>query len=45
MAALNVGFEMGKMGTWESGLVQDNYYMLKLNVSVDDTWFIRSKYQ
>jgi len=44
-ASLNVGFEVGRRGTIDNNLIQEFYYMMKVNITFDDAWFIRSRYQ
>ncbi|HUX84245.1 MAG TPA: hypothetical protein VMV20_03365 [Chitinophagaceae bacterium] len=39
----NIGMEVGRRGTISNGLIQENYFMLKLNIVVRTPWFIRSK--
>ncbi len=40
---LNIGFELGKRGTTDFGLVQENYYNLRLGLSLSDKWFRKRK--
>jgi hypothetical protein len=42
---LNVGFEFGKKGTTTNNLVQENYFILNLGFSLNDKWFVKSKYR
>ncbi len=39
----NVAMEVGRRGTISDGLIQENYFMLKLNIVVRTPWFIRTK--
>jgi len=41
----NIGFEMGQKGTTDNGLIQENYYIINLNVSLIDRWFIKRKFE
>lgn len=41
---VNVGFEFGKRGTTNSGLIQENYSNLSVSFSLNDKWFIKRKY-
>lgn len=43
LSTLNMGFEFGKRGTIENNLVQENYFNLRLSLSLTDTWFIKRK--
>jgi hypothetical protein len=38
---LNLGFALGKRGTTESQLIQENYFQLQAGVSLSNKWFIR----
>lgn len=39
LSNLNVGFEFGKRGKTNNGLIQENYVNLKLGLSLNDKWF------
>lgn len=41
---LNIGFEYGRRGTTEAGLVKENYANIFLTLSLSDKWFIKRKY-
>lgn len=41
----NIGFDLGKRGTTNSGLVQENYFNVRVGLSLNDRWFVKSKYQ
>jgi long-subunit fatty acid transport protein len=41
---LNINFELGKRGTVFNNLVEENYFNLSLGLSLNDRWFVRSKY-
>lgn len=45
LSNFNVGFEIGKKGTTSAGLVQENYFILNLSFSLNDKWFVKSKYR
>jgi hypothetical protein len=45
LSNLNVGFEFGKKGTTANNLVQENYFILNLGFSLNDKWFVKSKYR
>ncbi len=38
-SSFNVGFEFGKRGEDTNGLVQENYFNLRLSLSLTDKWF------
>lgn len=42
---LNIGFEMGKRGTTNVGLIQENYMNFFASLSLNDRWFIKRKYE
>ncbi|HVB02263.1 MAG TPA: hypothetical protein VNE41_00955 [Chitinophagaceae bacterium] len=39
----NAGFEAGRRGTIGNGLIEENYFLLKLNIVIKSLWFIRLK--
>lgn len=39
LSNLNVGFELGKRGKVDKGLVQENYINFRLSFSLNDKWF------
>ncbi|MGV3460361.1 MAG: hypothetical protein ACO1N9_07910 [Flavobacterium sp.] len=41
---LNIGFEWGRRGTTNAGLIQENYFNLLVSLSLNDRWFIKRKY-
>ena len=41
---LNLGFEVGKRGTTNNGLVQEDFFSVRLGLSLNDKWFVRNKY-
>ncbi|RZJ28013.1 MAG: hypothetical protein EOO48_10715 [Flavobacterium sp.] len=41
---INFGFEYGKRGTRDAGLVEENYVNFTLGLSFNDRWFVRRKY-
>ncbi len=43
-AKLNFGFEIGKKGTIENDLLQENYYTINFNINLTDRWFIRRRF-
>lgn len=44
LSSLNAGFEFGKRGTLKNSLIQENYFNLRISLSLTDTnWFIKRK--
>lgn len=41
---INIGVELGRMGTISNGLVRENYAKINLSVSLYDNWFIKRKF-
>ncbi len=41
---INIGVEMGKRGTTNASLIEENYTNLLLSLSLNDRWFIKRKY-
>ena len=39
LSNINLGFEFGKRGTTNNGLVQENYFNFRLSLSLNDKWF------
>jgi len=44
LSSINVGCELGSRGTTNSGLVKENYVNIMISLSLNDKWFVRSKY-
>ena len=44
LSMFNIAFEIGKNGTLSNGLIQENFYTLNLNFSLQDIWFLKRKY-
>lgn len=42
---INVGFEYGKRGTTNAGLVEENYTNVFISLSLNDRWFVKRKYE
>ncbi len=40
----NIGFEIGKRGLTNDGLIQENYYIMNLNFNMADIWFVKRKF-
>jgi long-subunit fatty acid transport protein len=43
-SSLNLGFEVGKRGTTNAGLIQENFFSVRLGMSLSDLWFVKNKY-
>ncbi len=43
-AKINLGFDIGKKGTVENNLLQENYILMNLNISLTDRWFVRRRF-
>ena len=41
---VNLGFEIGKRGTTDSGLIEENFFSVRLGMSLSDLWFVKNKY-
>ncbi len=44
LSNFNLGLEFGKKGTTSNNLVQENYLILNVGFSLNDKWFVKSKY-
>ncbi|WP_299553831.1 hypothetical protein [Seonamhaeicola sp.] len=44
ISSANIGFEVGKRGTTNNNLIQENFINLQLSLSLGDRWFQRRKY-
>ncbi|WP_190809910.1 hypothetical protein [Flagellimonas sp. S3867] len=40
---VNVGFELGKRGTTDANLIEENYFKVNIGLSLNDRWFIKRK--
>ena len=40
----NVTFEIGKLGTKNNNLIEENYWAIRIGFSLNDIWFIKRKY-
>lgn len=38
---VNIGFEFGRRGTIDAGLIQENYFRINLGLSLNDKWFFK----
>ena len=41
---LNVGFELGTRGINSESLIKENFWALRIGLSLNDLWFIKRKY-
>jgi hypothetical protein len=44
-AMLNIGVEVGQLGTGSNNLIQQNYFKLMVGFTFDDHWFEKRKFQ
>lgn len=44
LSNVNLGFELGKKGTTDANLVQENYFVLNVSFSLNDKWFVKRKF-
>ena len=44
ISSANLGFEFGQRGTTEASLIKEKFFSIRLGVSLNDLWFIRSMY-
>ncbi len=40
---VNIGFEIGKRGTTDANLVEENYFQVNISLSLNDRWFKKRK--
>ena len=40
---INLGFEIGKRGTTEMMLIEENYFKVNIGLSLNDRWFVKRK--
>ena len=45
LSNLNLGLQFGKKGTTSNNLVQENYVVINLGFSLNDKWFVKSKFR
>jgi outer membrane protein assembly factor BamA len=41
---VNLGFEIGKRGSQNKGLLEENFFSVRLGMSLSDLWFVKNKY-
>jgi long-subunit fatty acid transport protein len=44
LSNINLGFELGKRGTTDANLVQENYANFSVSFSFNDKWFVKNKF-
>lgn len=44
LSKVNIGVEIGSLGTTEAGLIKEKYTNIMLGFSLSDVWFIKRKY-
>ena len=44
ISSANLGFEFGQRGTTKASLIKEKFFSIRLGVSLNDLWFIRSMY-
>lgn len=40
---LNLGFELGRRGTTDAGLIEESYFKVNVGLSLNDKWFVKRK--
>jgi hypothetical protein len=40
---VNLGFELGKRGTTDKSLIEEDFFNFRLSLSLNDKWFRRQK--
>ena len=44
ISSANLGFEFGQRGTKKSSLIKEKFFSIRIGVSLNDLWFVRSLY-
>jgi len=44
VSTVNIGMELGRRGTTKYTLVKENYFMVNVGFTINDRWFIKTKY-
>ena len=44
ISSANLGFEIGQRGTNKASLIKENFFSIRIGVSLNDLWFVRSMY-
>jgi hypothetical protein len=45
VSSVNVGMELGRRGTTMNNLVKENYFMINVGFTINDRWFMKTKYE
>ena len=43
LSNVNLGFELGKRGTTDNNLIEENFYNFRMSLSLNDKWFRKQK--
>ncbi len=43
ISSLDLGFEYGKKGTTDNNLLQENYFNVRMSLSLSDLWFVKRR--
>ena len=43
LSNINLGFELGKRGTTDNNLIEENFYNFRMSLSLNDKWFRKQK--
>jgi hypothetical protein len=43
-SSINLGFELGKKGTTNANLIEENYFNVSIGLSFSDKWFVKRKF-
>jgi len=41
---LNIHYSYGKEGQLSTSLIQENFHLLSVNISLEDLWFVKAKF-
>jgi hypothetical protein len=44
-SSVHLGMEIGRLGTTSDNLIQENYFLITLGISVIENWFIKRKFE
>lgn len=44
VSTVNIGMELGRRGTTDYNLVKENYFLINVGFTINDKWFIKTKY-
>jgi len=43
LSTFNLGLELGKRGTIKAGLIKENYFNIRIGLTLNDKWFLKRK--